>query len=285
MTLLWSGLALGAVYALVAVGYDLVYLVSRTFNFAHAQLVMVGAFVAYSGLVLWHLPTLVVAVIAAGVVGVVAAVEYGLAVAPVRDQHNVLVTTLGASILLQGLVTLKWGSQPRAVPFFGTARAVNFLGGRAYPVELALIAAAITVVGGFVLIGSRTSLGSMLLAVAEDPEAAQLRGINVRWVTAGVFIASGVFAGALGILVGPKTLAASTLGSALAIKGFVALAIGGFGSLPGSLVGGFLVGLIEAGAARYLGSQYSNPAIFLVLVAILLLRPSGLFVRSVERSV
>ena len=119
MTLLWSGLALGAVYALVAVGYNIVYVSSKTFNFAHAQLMMLGAFVAYSGLVSWSLATPLVLLIALVIVGAAAAVEQLIAVRPVRDVHNILVTTLGASMFIQGYVQLKWGSQPLTVPFFG----------------------------------------------------------------------------------------------------------------------------------------------------------------------
>lgn len=112
MTLLWSGLALGAVYALVAVGYNIVYVSSKTFNFAHAQLMMLGAFIAYSGLVSWNLTTPLVLLIALALVGAAAALEQLVAVRPVRDTHNILVTTLGASMFIQGFVQLRWAASP-----------------------------------------------------------------------------------------------------------------------------------------------------------------------------
>lgn len=285
MTLLWSGLALGAVYTLVAVGYNIVYVSSKTFNFAHAQLMMLGAFVAYSGLVSWNLVTPLVLLIALVIVGAAAALEQLIAVRPVRDTHNILVTTLGASMFIQGFVELKWGSQPLSVPFFGGNNAINFLGGRVYPIQPVLVLMAIVVVVGLIMYSRRSLTGLALLGMSEDREAAQLRGVNVRALAFGAFVASGVLAGIVGVFVGPETFAVSTLGSSLALKGFVVLAIGGFGSMPGTLVGGLVVGVAEAYAARYWGSEYSNLTVFAILIAVLLIRPAGLFVRAKERAV
>lgn len=285
MTLVWGGLALGAVYALVAIGYNIVFISSRTFNFAQAQLVMLGAFVAYTGLVSWHLPTIVVLLLAAAVVGLVAAIEERVAIRPVKDMHNILVTTLGAAILLDGVVTLAWGNQPLQVPFFGGGTARTLLGGRVLPVDLALIALAVVLVVAFTLISRRSLIGMALLAMSEDREAAQLRGIPVRRLAFGAFVAAGILAGVIGLFVGPKTYAVSTLASALALKGFVVLAIGGFGSMPGSLVGGAVVGVVESYAARYFGGEYSDVSVFAILIAVLLLRPAGLFGRATERMV
>lgn len=285
MTLIWGGLALGAVYALVAVGYNIVYISSKTFNFAQAQLMMLGAFLAYSGLVSWDLTTVVVMLIAMVVVGAAAGLEFLLAVRPVRDMHNILVTTLGASMFIDGFAQLKWGSQPLTVPFFGGDDAVSFLGGRVYPIEPVLIVLAVVVVVALIQFSRHSMVGLALLGMSEDREAAQLRGVNVRAMAFGAFAAAGVLAGFLGVFVGPQTFAVSTLGASLALKGFVVLAIGGFGSMPGTLVGGVVVGLAEAWAARYLGSQYSTLTVFLILIAVLLVRPAGLFVRAKERVV
>lgn len=285
MTLIWGGLALGAVYALVAVGYNIVFIASKTFNFAQAQLMMIGAFVAYSGLVTWELPWPVVLLMAAAVVGIAAAIEERIAIRPVKDMHNVLVTTLGASIFLDGVAQLTWGSQPLTVPFFGGDEALTLLGGRVYPVELALIALAVILVIGLTQFSRRSITGLALLGMSEDREAAQLRGVDVRKLAFAAFVATGLIAGAVGLFVGPKTFAVSTLGAALALKGFVVLAIGGFGSMEGVLVGGVLVGLTEAFAGRYLGGEFANLSVFLILIAVLMLRPAGLFVRAKERVV
>ena len=171
------------------------------------------------------------------------------------------------------------------MPFFGSNEPVTLLGGRTYPVEVALLLLAVVLVVGLSQISTKSVTGLALLGISEDREAAMLRGVNVRALALGAFAASGALAGFLGLFVGPKTFAVATLGSALAIKGFVALAIGGFGSLPGTLVGGLTVGLIESFTALQLGSQYSNIAIFAVLIAILMVRPAGLFGRVHERVV
>lgn len=285
MTLVWGALSLGAVYALVAIGYNIVFIASKSFNFAHAQLIMIGTFVAYGGLVTlaWH--PLLVAVLAAGVVGLIALVEDRIAIRPVNDHHMLLVTTLGAATLFNGATQLIWGSQPLRVPFLGGNEVTEILGGRVAPVEIALIVVAIGFVVVFALVTRHTKLGLALLGMAEDNEAARLRGINVRRLALAAFVLSGVVAGLSGLVVGPKTFAVATLGSALALKGFVVLAIGGFGSMPGVLVGGVLVGLAEALASRYLGSEFAHLTVFVMLIAILMIRPTGLFIRSTERTV
>ncbi|WGY01768.1 branched-chain amino acid ABC transporter permease [Nocardioides sp. QY071] len=285
MTLIWGGLSLGAIYAIVAIGYNIVFISSKTFNFAHAQLTMVGAFVAYTGLVTWDLPAVAVVPMAAIAVALVAAIEERIAIRPVGDMHNILVTTLGASILLDGIAQLTWGTQPLTVPFFGGDEAFTLLGGRAYPVELFLIALAVLLVVALGIYSRRSLTGLALLGMAEDREAALLRGVNVRRMAFMAFVAAGALAGFAGMFVGSKTFAVSTLGAALALKGFVVLAIGGFGSMPGTLVGGTLVGLAEAYASRYLGGEYANLAVFLILITVLMVRPAGLFVRTKERVV
>lgn len=287
MTLIWGGLALGAVYALVAIGYNLVFISSKTFNFAQAQLMMIGAFIVYTGLIAWELPALLVVIIATVVVTVLAAIEEIIAVRPVSgsQSHNWLVTTLGVSILLDGAAQLIWGGQPLKVPFFAGDSAITLFGGRVYPVEIALILVLIAAVVGFHLFTRHTLTGLALIGMAEDEEAARLRGVNVRRLALMAFAFSGAFAGFLGLFVGPKTFAVATLGSSLAVKGFVVLAIGGFGSIPGTLVGGVIVGLTEALSSRYLGGEYALLTVFALLILILMIKPTGLFVRATERAV
>jgi branched-chain amino acid transport system permease protein len=285
MTTIWAGLAIGAVYALVAVGYNVVFTASGAFNFAHAQLMMLGIFVAYAGTVTLKLPIVVVFLLAAAVVGVVAAVEERVAIRPISGTEGHLITTVGMASLLDGASQLIWGNQALQVPFFGPDNVWQLAGGRVLPVELLLIVVAVVLTGALVVVGRRTMLGLALLAVAEDREAALLRGVNVRRVALGAFVFSGLLAGALGPVIGPKTFAVATLGSALALKGFVALAMGGFGSLPGGLIGGLAVGLIEASTSRWLGSDYADLMVFGVLLLILLVRPTGLFGRVRERMV
>ena len=285
MTIIWSGLALGAVYALVAIGYNIVFLSQKTFNFAQAALMMLGAFIAYVGIVIWGLPWWIVGIIAAIIVGAVAALEERVAIRPVKDPHNLLVTTLGASIIIEGVAQLLWGGEPHRVPFFFGDQVLDFFGGRVYPVELALVVAVVLLVIGLTQYAKRSLTGIALLGMSEDREAAQLRGVNVRRFAFMAFVFTGVLAGFMGVFVGPKTYAVATLGASLALKGFVVLAIGGFGSLWGTLAGGLIVGLTESLATRYIGGDYANLSIFFNLIVILMVKPTGLFTRRKERAV
>lgn len=285
MTIIWSGLALGAIYALVAIGYNIVFLSQKTFNFAQAALMMLGAFMAYVGIAVLGLPWWLVAIVAAVIIGAIAALEERIAIRPVKDPHNLLVTTLGASIVMEGVAQVIWGGEPKRVPFFMGDEVLTFLGGRVYPVELALIALVIVLVVVLTQYAKRSMTGIALLGMSEDREAAQLRGVNVRRFALIAFIFTGVLAGFLGVFIGPKTYAVATLGASLALKGFVVLAIGGFGSLWGVLVGGLIVGLAEALATRYIGADYAGLTVFLILIVILMVKPTGLFTRRVERTV
>ncbi|MEI3849622.1 MULTISPECIES: branched-chain amino acid ABC transporter permease [unclassified Microbacterium] len=285
MTIIWSGLALGAVYALVAIGYNIVFLSQKTFNFAQAALMMLGAFLAYLGIAVMGLPWWLVAIGAAVIVGGIAALEERIAIRPVKDMHNLLVTTLGASIVMEGVAQVIWGGEPRRVPFFLGDQVLTVAGGRMYPVEIALVVLVVVIVVGLTQYAKRSMNGLALLGMSEDREAAQLRGVNVRRFALIAFVFTGVLAGFLGVFVGPKTYAVATLGASLALKGFVVLAIGGFGSLWGTLAGGVIVGLTEALASRYIGSDFANLSVFLILILILMVKPTGLFTRRRERAV
>jgi branched-chain amino acid transport system permease protein len=285
MTIIWVGLSQGAIYGLVALGYNIVFVSSNVFNFAHAQLLTLGTFIAYWAAVTLKLPTVWVFLLPAAIVGCVAIVEERVAIRAVRGSEGQLVTTVGFLTLLQGVTQVIWGGQPLQVPFFGSSKVVSVLGGRVFPVELTLMGVAVVLAIGFVLVSRCSTLGVAMLAVSEDREAALLRGINVRALAIGSFAVTGALAGLLGPLVGPETFAVVTLGSSLALKGFVAMAIGGFGSGPGALIGGFAVGLIESLSGRYVGESYSNLMVFAVLLAVLLLRPTGLFGHARERVV
>ncbi|MEU3270249.1 branched-chain amino acid ABC transporter permease [Saccharomonospora sp. NPDC006951] len=285
MTAVWSGLSIGAVYALVAIGYNLVFIAYTTFNFAHAQLMMFAVFVTYWGLVVAELPVLLIFLIAAAGIGLIALVEEFIAIRPVKGMHAHLVTTLGMATLVDGVTRLIWGDQVLKVPATGSDETLTLFGGRVSVVELTLIAVVIAITIALTGYGRRSRTGLALLAMAEDREAAQLRGINVGRLALGAFVFTGVLAGLTGPLVGPKTFAVATLGAALALKGFVAVAIGGFGSLPGALIGGFVVGLVEALSGRWLGSQFPTIMVFGVLILILMLKPTGLFGRTRERMV
>ncbi|MCW3841490.1 branched-chain amino acid ABC transporter permease [Micromonospora yasonensis] len=285
MTPIWSGLSIGAVYALIAIGYNVVFIAYTTFNFAHAQLMMFAIFVTYWGLVVAELPVLLIFAIAAVGVGLIALLEEFVAIRPVKGAHAHLVTTLGMATLLDGTTRLIWGDQVLKVPAVGSDATFTLLGGRISVPEVVLVVSVVAIAVAMIVYSRRSLTGLALLAMAEDRDAALLRGINVKRLALGAFVFTGVLAGLTGPLVGPKTFAVSTLAAALALKGFVALAIGGFGSLPGALLGGFLVGLVESLTGRWLGSQLPTIMVFVVLLLILMLKPTGLFGTTRERMV
>jgi branched-chain amino acid transport system permease protein len=285
VTVVWAGLSLGAVYALVAVGYNIVFAASGIFNFAQAQLLMLGTFVAYWGLAQLGWPAAVVFALCGVIVGAVALLEERLAVRLVRGQHAQLVTTVGVATVLSGATQLIWGGDPLTVPFLSSDTVWTIFGGRIEPVEVLLIVVAVAIPLALLVYGRASMIGLATLATAEDRESAMLRGINVRMVALGAFVVAGILAGLLGPIVGPKTFAVSTLGSSLALKGFVALAIGGFGSIAGGVVGGFAIGLLEQLSARYVSVNSVNLLVFAALITLLLVRPAGLFGRVGERVV
>lgn len=288
MTTVWVGLATGAIYSLVAIGYNVVLLASGTFNFAHAQLLMVGTFLAYTGAVVLHLPIVLTLLFGAAGVGLVALLEERIAIRPLlgrSDAHGALITTVGAATILDGLAAVIWGREPLTVPSILPDRPLTLLGGTVRPVDLALIVFALLVGIGVHLWSRYSLLGLASLAAAEDRQAASARGINVRLLGTGAFVLAGVIAGVFGLLVGARTYAVFDLGHSLALLGFVAIAIGGSGSQLGGLIGGFATGLIYAFAARYIGAQFPQIVVFCVFLLILFLRPRGLFGTAVERRV
>jgi branched-chain amino acid transport system permease protein len=286
MSTIWAGLATGSVYALVAVAYNVVLLSTGVFNFAQAQFLMVGTLVAYS-LARLHVPLPLMIMIALVLGAVIGVMEEQMAIRPLGalGVHGELITTLGAAVLLQGVAILIWGTQPLEVPFVLSDSSLTLLGGRLLPVELTLIAIACAVALAGEVHSRHTAIGLASLATSEDRTAAMVRGINVRAMSLGSFAIAGALCMALGPVVGPKTFASFDLGDALALKGFVAVAIGGFGSHVGALIGGLTVGLVEATVGRYFGVSYQSLAVFLLLLVVLLIRPPGLFGEAERRAV
>jgi branched-chain amino acid transport system permease protein len=285
MTTIWAGLTVGALYGLIAIGYTLTYLGSSSFNFAQASLVMVGVYGAYLGVSAWHLPVVVAVLGCAAAVALLGVLTERIAIAPVRSHEAMLITTVGVATIIDGVAQQLGGLQPLMVPFFMKNTSLDLFGGRLLPVQLWLIVA-VLVIGSLLAATSRRTLHGMAgLAVSADRDAARLYGISPRRYAIGSFVLAGLIAGAVGILVGPVTTASASLSSALALKGFVALAFGGFGSFMGATIGGITVGLVEAFAARYLSTDYQTLSIFLLLLVTLFLLPSGIFGKTRARAV
>src|SRR5579875_525103 len=288
ITTIYSGLTLAAIYAIVAVGFNIVFIATGTINFAQAQYAMLGTLAAWLGLQLFHLNLLLVIPIGFIFGAVIGLIEERAAIRllPGHSVHGELVTTVGFSILIEGLAIALFGTNPEPVPSPVTSnQAISLLGGRVYPYQLLLIATAVAIVLGAELFSRRTLLGLASLATAEDKVAAIVRGINVRRLQIGAFMLAGGLLIAAGPFIAPVTYATSTIGDTLNIRAFVAMSIGGFGSPKGALVGGVAAGLLEAFVGRYLSSNFENLALLLLLLVVLILRPYGLFGERVERAV
>jgi branched-chain amino acid transport system permease protein len=274
----FNGLAIGCIYALLALGFVLVYEATGVVNFAAGQFVVIGAFLGISaisavGAVVPGTALALLAMIALGILFFVV-VYRPLQSSPVV---TVIVGTIAVGIIVQNVGLLIWGPLPQRLPSpFGVAPLA--LGGVVVSAHiLAVIAITVTVVAGLYVLLYRTVLGARMRAVAQDAEAARLMGINVAGIYALTWALAGGLAGLGGLLMGPVWFVDASMGDALALKSFAATIIGGFGSVPGAILGGVIVGLAESLGAAYVSSTYKDALVFLLMVGFLLLRPQGLF--------
>ncbi|MEV5561043.1 branched-chain amino acid ABC transporter permease [Nonomuraea wenchangensis] len=279
MTIIWTGLALGSVYAITALLYNVTIATAGVFSFAAAQYVMVGAFVMFTVHVEWGLPALLAVPIGAVVGGLLGWLTELAAIRPLKDKTGwaPLVTTVGAGVVIEGVVFAIWGANPRNVPSVFPSTSMSVLGGRLQLSDLALIVAAGALCVAAHLVHTRSRWGLMGRAMTADPDTAAVRGVNVKGLVSGSFALAGALGGAAGVLIAPKTGAVFSLGTVLVVYAFVALTVGGFGSYLGSWVGGIAVGLVQAHTERYLGASFPLLLIFGLVLVVLLVKPTGLF--------
>jgi branched-chain amino acid transport system permease protein len=287
---LWSGLVLGSVYALVAAGFAIAMVPTGVFNFAQGAIVIGGSFLTYQFLTVTKIPE-VLAVVLTVLVGMAAGLLCELlAVRPLRwgrgtVESSAMVTTVGASTALVGLLAIKWGDLPLQVPFLGPGGYLHFLGVVAQPVQITVVVLAVVSALALEAFFRYTRTGRVCLAVAEDRDAAMLRGVNVSVLSLAAFGLAGAFGAAAGMIIGPITYAEPVLGTTLALYGFVAVALGGEGSFIGGLIGGLVVGVVASLAIRYLGASYGDIAVLALLLVTLAVRPKGLGGFTKARSV
>lgn len=280
-----GGLSLGAVYALVALGFSLVYRTMGLVNFAHADIAMIGAYAASTFYLTAKLPfalAMVVSIVITGAIGLV--IERVLRPLENKDFDLMLIGTIGFGIVLQAVAILIWGTTGRAVPSPVRTAPLDILGVRVRTYDLLVMAVtALAVVGlGFFL--ARTKRGAAMQAVAMDHEAATAVGIDVGRSNALAFAIGAGLAALAGGLVGPMLYVDASLGGALGIKGFAAAMLGGFGSINGAVVGGVLIGVLDSYTAGHF-QGYSVLATFLVFTVAIMIRPMGIFgERTVSRA-
>jgi branched-chain amino acid transport system permease protein len=282
---LMSGLTVGAVYALVALGFTLVYNASDVVNFAQGEFVMLGGmvtvFVTAAGV---PLPlAALIAVVAAVAVGLLL---YWLAIEPARGASAVtlIIVTIGASILLRGAAQILFDKQFHKLPSFSGDTPVNLFGAAVQPQSFWVLGGTAVIVLLLYAFLERTVLGKAVLATAANRLAARLVGINTATVMALAFGGSAAIGAIAGILITPITLTSYDVGTLLALKGFAAAMLGGMGNPLGAVAGGLLLGLLEAFGAGYISSTYKDAFAFIVILVVLFAMPQGLFGRrAVER--
>jgi branched-chain amino acid transport system permease protein len=275
---LMSGLTVGAVYALVALGFTMIYNASDVINFAQGEFVMIGGmvtvFAAAAGL---PLPLAAAAAITSAVV--TGLLLHRLAIEPARGAAPVvlIIITIGGALLIRGIAQVVFDKQFHKLPGFSGDQPVNVFGASVVPQAFWVIGGAAVIVLLVTLFFERTLLGRAVLATAANRLAAQLVGIDVSVVMALSFGLSAAIGAIAGLLITPITLTSYDVGTMLALKGFAAVVLGGLGSAAGAVAGGLILGLCEAMAAGYISSSYKDAVAFLVMIAVLLVMPRGLF--------
>ena len=284
-----SGISLGSIYAIIALGYTMVYGIAKMLNFAHGDVIMVGGYISYLAATNLGLPPVVSILAAMVVCTVLGIIIEGLAYKPLRQAPKlaVLITAIGVSYFLQNSALLIWGANPKVyTPVVdGTLKLFDGQLSVSY-VSLLTVAACIVIMIGLTLFTSRTKMGKAMRACSEDKGAAQLMGINVnRTISMTFAIGSALAAVAGALLCSFSPTLMPTTGSMPGIKAFTAAVFGGIGSIPGAFLGGILLGVIEALAKGYISTQLSNSIVFAVLIIILLVRPAGLLGKYVPEKV
>jgi branched-chain amino acid transport system permease protein len=281
-----SGLATGSIYALVAISLVIIYNATRTLNFAQGEMLMISTFVGWAVAGRLQLPlaaVLLIAVFAAA--GLAWLIERAIVRHAISATHfDVLIITLGLSLMLRSIAGLVWTHDEFPFPSLFSNRPVPLGPVRVAPVSLGIIGASLALMLVLYVLFARTRFGRAMRAVAQNQRAARLMGISVEGVYSASWVLAAVVGAVAGVLIAPVIFLSSKMGL-VTINGFIAAVLGGFGSLPGAVVGGMLLGVIENLAPLYLPSGIKHSVPFLVLIGILLVRPGGLVGRVARRKV
>ena len=284
-----SGISLGSIYAIIALGYTMVYGIAKMLNFAHGDVIMVGGYVSFCVTAYLELPALLSVIIAMVVCTVLGVVIEGLAYKPLRAAPSlaVLITAIGVSYFLQNSALLIWGASPKVFTPVVDGQ-VKLFGGDLKVSYITILTVAVCIVIMLVLtwFTGKTKMGKAMRACSEDKGAAQLMGINVNRTISMTFAIGSALAAVAGVLLCSfSTSLLPTTGSMPGIKAFTAAVFGGIGSIPGALLGGILLGIIESMAKAYISTQLANAIVFAVLIVVLLVRPAGLLGKYVPEKV
>ena len=289
LSYLISGISLGSIYAIIALGYTMVYGIAKMLNFAHGDVIMVGGYVSFCAMSYLGLPALPAALLAMLACTVLGIVIERLAYKPLRSAPSlaVLITAIGVSYFLQNSALLIWKAAPKSYPAVVSGSAEFFGGELKVPyISLLTIVICLVIMLGLTTFVSKSKLGKAMRACSEDKGAAQLMGINVNRTISMTFAIGSALAAVAGVLLCSfNSQLMPTTGSMPGIKAFNAAVFGGIGSIPGAFLGGLLLGIIEAMAKAYISMQLANSIVFAVLIVVLLVKPSGLLGKYVPEKV
>ena len=283
-----NGISLGSVYAIIALGYTMVYGIAKMLNFAHGDVIMIGSYVVFVTVSTMGFPPLagiLVAVLACTLLGMT--IER-IAYKPLRGASPlaVLITAIGVSYLLQNLALLIYGSEQKAFPVLFTIPSVELGGMYIDGITIATMAVTAIIMVGLSLFINRTRMGKAMRAVSEDKEAAELMGISVNRTITVTFAIGSALAGVAAIFYGAAyTYIRPTTGAMPGIKAFTAAVFGGIGSIPGAMLGGVLLGVIEQLSKTYISTLWADAIVFGVLVAVLVVKPTGLLGKRISEKV
>ena len=290
LSYLISGISLGSVYAIIALGYTMVYGIAKMLNFAHGDVIMVGGYISFCAMSYLGLPNVVAILLAMLVCTILGVVIEGLAYKPLRSAPSlaVLITAIGVSYFLQNAAQLIWGSAAKTFTSIVTFKPFSFADGNLVITGEVVItvAASVLIMIALTFFTGQTRMGKAMRAVSEDRDAAQLMGINVNQTISMTFAIGSALAAIAGVLLcSTVPTLMPTTGSMPGIRAFTAAVIGGIGSIPGAMLGGILLGIIETFSKKYISTEFSDAIVFAVLILILLVRPAGLMGKQVQEKV
>lgn len=289
LSYLISGISLGSVYAIIALGYTMVYGIAKMLNFAHGDVIMIGGYVSFCAMFYLGLPNIVAVLMAVVVCTVLGIVIERLAYKPLRSAPSlaVLITAIGVSYFLQNSALLIWKAAARSYPPVVTG-AVKIFGGKltvSY-ISLLTISACIVIMIALTLFVSKSKMGKAMRACSEDKAAAQLMGINVNATISATFAIGSALAAIAGVLLCSfNTSLMPTTGSMPGIKAFTAAVFGGIGSIPGAVIGGFIIGICESLIKGAGATTFSDAFTFALLIVVLAVKPTGLFSENLTEKV
>lgn len=290
LSYLVNGISLGSIYAIIALGYTMVYGIAKMLNFAHGDIIMVGAYIVFCATHYWNVPPVAGVLLAMLVCTILGITIEKLAYKPLRQATSlaVLITAIGMSYLLQNLALLIWGANPKVFPSLFSMNTITLFNGQLAikPEILITIVANILIMTGLTLFISKSKMGKAMRCVSEDRGAAELMGINVNTTISVTFAIGSALAAIAGLLLCssyPQLM--PTTGSMPGIKAFTAAVFGGIGSIPGAMLGGVLLGVIEILGKAYISTELGDAIVFAVLIVVLLVRPTGLLGKPVREKV